>query len=58
MTNHTVQPLRESEVYTEDRIGLRDLDEAGKLVFLNIPGADHVEYTDNWFIQNIIPYFN
>ena len=54
-----IEPLRENKIYTEDRIGLRALDEAGKLIFINVPGADHVEFEDDWFIQNIvIPYFN
>ena len=54
-----IQPLRQSDIYTEDRIGLKALDEAGKLVFLNIPGADHLQFTEEWLIENIIlPYFN
>ena len=54
-----IEPLRESRIYTEDRIGLRALDEAGKLVFINVPGAGHGYFNDEWFTQNIvIPYFN
>ena len=53
-----MQPLRESKIYTEDRIGLKTLDDSGRLIFINVPGADHVVHTDEWFIQNIIPYLN
>ena len=53
-----MQPLKESKIYTEDRIGLKTLDESGRLIFINVPGADHVVHTDEWFIQNIIPYLN
>ena len=57
--DHDIQPLTEAPIYTEDRIGLRALDEAGKLIFINVPGAGHVDFTDDWFTRNIvIPYFN
>ena len=49
-----ILPLRESPIYTEDRIGLKTLDEAGKLVFLEIGGADHMQVSTAWLIENII----
>jgi len=53
----TKVPLRDSPLYTEDRLGLKTLDEAGKLVTLDCPG-DHLQFTDAWFTENIIhPYF-
>ncbi len=33
-----VVPLRESAIYLEDRIGLRTLDEDGRLVFMDVEG--------------------
>jgi len=48
-----LQPLRESPIYTEDRIGLKALDEAGKLHFLAVEG-NHLEFSRDWFIQEII----
>ena len=49
---------RESPIYLEDWIGLRALDEAGKLVFLDTDG-NHLIFTDEWFIENIVlPYLN
>jgi palmitoyl-protein thioesterase len=50
-----LQTLQESVLYTEDRLGLRALDEAGKLHFITSEG-DHMQFTDEWFIENIIPY--
>jgi len=48
-----LQPLRETPLYTEDRIGLKTLDEAGKLHFLSVEG-NHLEFSRDWFIQEII----
>merc|ERR1719219_1923027 len=54
-----IQPLTEAPIYMEDRIGLRALDEAGKLAFLTIPGVDHMQIPEEWFIENVVvPYFN
>ncbi|KAF2355833.1 Palmitoyl protein thioesterase [Trinorchestia longiramus] len=52
-----LQTLQESTLYTEDRLGLKALDEAGKLHFITSEG-DHMQFTDEWFIENIIPYLN
>ena len=49
-----VIPLRESQLYKEDWLGLQKLDKANKLVFLASPG-DHLRFTKEWFIENIIP---
>jgi len=48
-----ILPLRESPLYTEDRIGLKALDEAGRLVFMSIEG-NHLEFSRQWFIDEII----
>jgi palmitoyl-protein thioesterase len=48
-----ILPLRESPIYVEDRIGLRALDEAGRLHFLSVPG-DHLEFSRQWFIDEIV----
>merc|ERR1712079_785496 len=44
-----IVPLRESPLYLEDWIGLRTLDEAGKLILLEIPG-DHLQVSTDWLI--------
>ncbi len=51
--DEVILPLKESPIYTEDWIGLRALDEAGRLIFLETPG-DHLEVSTEWLIENII----
>ncbi|EFN80497.1 palmitoyl-protein thioesterase 1 [Harpegnathos saltator] len=51
-----VQSLQESELYQEDRLGLRAMDMSGKLHFLLVPG-EHLQFTDVWFTENIIKKF-
>ncbi|XP_055371254.1 palmitoyl-protein thioesterase 1 [Condylostylus longicornis] len=51
-----IQPLKESPLYKEDRLGLKRMDEEGKLVFLEVEG-DHLRFKDTWFVENIIPYW-
>jgi palmitoyl-protein thioesterase len=51
-----IVPLKESAIYTEDRIGLKALDEAGKLVFMETEG-DHMEFTTEWFVENIVKVY-
>ncbi|VVD03240.1 palmitoyl-protein thioesterase 1 [Leptidea sinapis] len=48
--------LQESDIYLQDRLGLKKMDEAGKLVFLSQPG-DHLRFTEKWFFEKIMkPY--
>jgi len=51
-----ILPLRESPIYVEDRIGLKSLDEAGKLHFFSVQG-DHLQFTQQFFIDEIINVF-
>ncbi|CAH0729913.1 unnamed protein product, partial [Brenthis ino] len=49
-------PLQQSILYKKDRLGLKKMNKAGKLVFLSQPG-DHLRFTEEWFTENIIkPY--
>ncbi|XP_044281210.1 palmitoyl-protein thioesterase 1 isoform X2 [Varanus komodoensis] len=48
-------PLKETSLYTEDRLGLKEMDEAGKLMFLGAPG-DHLRFSKEWFYRNILPF--
>jgi len=50
-----VLPLRESVLYQEDYIGLRTLDEEGKLHFFTVPGH-HVQFDYDWVAENIVPF--
>jgi palmitoyl-protein thioesterase len=47
--------LKDSSLYTEDWLGLKQMDADGKLVFLSCPG-DHLQFTLEYFQQNILPY--
>ena len=48
-----ILPLRESPLYIEDRIGLKTLDESGRLHLMEVEG-NHLEFSRQWFIDNII----
>ena len=45
-TTKTIIPLKDQPLYQEDWIGLKYLDEMGKLVMKSIPG-DHMHITDD-----------
>ncbi|XP_040830224.1 palmitoyl-protein thioesterase 1 isoform X2 [Ochotona curzoniae] len=42
-------------VESEDRLGLKQMDKAGKLVFLATEG-DHLQLSEEWFYAHIIPF--
>ncbi|EFN56412.1 hypothetical protein CHLNCDRAFT_35163 [Chlorella variabilis] len=49
-------PLREQPLYAQDWLGLRALDEAGRLELLHAPGA-HMRFSLAWFQQAVVvPY--
>jgi len=49
----TMQTLQQSSIYVNDTLGLKEMDTAGKLVFLEVDG-DHLQFTAEWFKQNIV----
>ena len=51
-----IVPLKQSQFYIEDFIGLRKLDEEGKVSFTEFQG-EHVLYTDDEYISEIVPFF-
>lgn len=52
----TVYNMTQSKLYTEDRLGLKEMNEAGRIHFLASPG-DHLQFTEQWFIDNIVNKF-
>lgn len=40
----------------QDRLGLKEMDEAGKLHFLSV-NADHLQFTGDWFVDEVIHKF-
>ncbi|XP_010524433.1 PREDICTED: palmitoyl-protein thioesterase 1-like isoform X2 [Tarenaya hassleriana] len=51
----TVLPPQKTKLYTEDWIGLRMLDEAGKVKFINVPG-NHLQISHSDMKKYIVPY--
>ncbi|PON70206.1 Palmitoyl protein thioesterase [Trema orientale] len=54
-TFDSVLPPQETKLYTEDWIGLRTLDEAGKVKFVNVTG-NHLEISKSDMKKYIVPY--
>jgi len=53
-----ILPLQQMPIYQEDWIGLKTLDDGGKLLFETCPG-NHMNITLPWFLENVItPYLN
>jgi len=48
--------LEDSDLYKNDTLGLQTLDSTGRLFKLSVNG-DHLRFTDEWFIDNIINSF-
>ncbi len=51
--SETTYTLQESELYKQDKLGLKELDERGGIKFLKVNG-DHLQFSDEWFIHEII----
>lgn len=51
----TVLPAQETKLYTEDWIGLKTLDEAGKVKFINVSGG-HLDISTSDIKTYIVPY--
>jgi len=51
-----VLTLQQTPLYQEDWLGLKKLDQTGRLKFLSVAG-NHLQFTEKWFIANIVPYF-
>ncbi|XP_061111674.1 palmitoyl-protein thioesterase 1-like isoform X2 [Conger conger] len=49
------ETLQESTLYKEDRLGLAEMDKAGKLVFLASDG-DHLQFSREWFNAKLVPF--
>jgi len=48
-------PLQETDLYKNDLLGLKQMEEDGKLVFLATEG-EHLQFTEQWFVTNILQY--
>jgi len=52
-----VVAVENTTLYTEDWIGLKTLNENSQVSFIGTIG-DHLQFTDEWFIQHIVPFLN
>lgn len=55
-SENEILPLRESDIYKDDWIGLKTLDESGRLHFL-VSEGDHMHLDRPWFTENIVKVF-
>ncbi|EGG21366.1 palmitoyl-protein thioesterase 1 [Cavenderia fasciculata] len=53
----TVIPMEQTDLYTEDWIGMKYLDGEGRVTQIPCVG-DHLQFTDQWFYEYMIPYMN
>lgn len=51
-----IETLQESALYKEDWLGLKEMDQAGKLHFFEVPG-DHLQIDEEWFKKTIIEQY-
>jgi len=49
--------MRDQPIYTEDWIGLKILDQSGRLKLLDIPNENHMKFTLPWFDANVISVY-
>ncbi|KAL1213993.1 hypothetical protein V5N11_007355 [Cardamine amara subsp. amara] len=48
-------PVQQTKLYTEDWIGLKTLDDAGKVKFVTVPG-EHIRMAEPDIIKYVVPY--
>jgi len=51
-----IQKLQESNIYIDDRLGLKDMDNNGQLHFLSVQG-NHLQFDWSWFEDNVVHKF-
>lgn len=51
-----VQKKKLQFILLQDRLGLKEMDEAGKLHFMSVDG-DHLSFSDEWFLEEIVDKF-
>jgi len=53
--NGTVVPMEQQQIYIDDWIGLKTLNEADKLTFIALPG-NHLQFTEADVIHTFVPF--
>jgi palmitoyl-protein thioesterase len=59
-SNLTVVPMKSRRIYQEDAIGLRALDEKGKLKLVTVPHVKHVDWHINTTLidETVVPHLD
>jgi len=52
-----VLPVQNTTLYLEDWIGLKTLMDSKRVQFISTEG-DHLQFTDDWFVQNLMSYLS
>lgn len=47
--------MRSAHFSFQDRLGLQEMDKAGKLLFLGVEG-EHLQFSEQWFCATILPF--
>ena len=47
--------MKDTEIYKNDAIGLKELEANGKLYLESMPGKNHMEYTNVFFYERMLP---
>ncbi|KAL3877439.1 hypothetical protein ACJMK2_035145 [Sinanodonta woodiana] len=56
MESEDINTLFETPLYTEDWLGLKEMNNTGRLHFLSLD-TGHLQFSESWFINNIIKKF-
>lgn len=54
-SNRIIQNLTASEIYSLDKLGLKQMMEDGKLFFLDVDDV-HLKISQEWFLREIMPF--
>jgi len=55
-SNSQILPYNQTKLYLNDQIGLKTLDQTGRLKFDTAPG-EHMQFTLEWFGEHVVkPY--
>jgi hypothetical protein len=54
-TDGSIVHMKDTEIYKSDAIGLKTLDEEKKLFLEMMPAKNHMEYTNVFFFERMLP---
>ena len=48
--------MKDTIIYKNDTIGLKTLDESDRLYLRMVPGKNHLEFSDQWILDEFMPF--